>query len=138
MDFQKKLKQRLYIAISYIVLGLILIAAHIFSHSDNYFILPFGIGLLVMGILRIIRYKNITTDEKSIRKQELSETDERTRMISERAKSWAFSFSILVSGIIVIVLSFLGHHDAAQPFAWFVCLMVLLYWIFYAIANKKY
>ena len=132
------MKQRLYIAISYIVLGLILIAVHILSHSENYFIFPFGIGLLIMGVLRIIRYKNITSDEKSMRKQELSETDERTRMISEKAKSWAFSFSIMVCGIIVIVLSFLGNHDAAQPFAWFVCLMVLLYWIFYAIANKKY
>lgn len=138
MEFQRKMKQRLYIAISYILLGLILTAAHIFTHSDNYFILPFGICLLVMGTLRMIRYKNITADDKSMRKQEVSETDERTRMISERAKSWAFSFSIMVCGIIVIVLSFLGNHDAAQPFAWFVCFMVLLYWIFYAIANKKY
>lgn len=138
MEFQKKMKQRLYIAISYIMLGLILIAAHIFSHSDNYFIFPFGIGLLIMGVLRIIRCKNITSDKKSMRKQELSETDERTRIISEKAKSWAFSCSILIVGIVVIVLSLLGYHDYVQPFAWYVCLMCILYWVFYLIASKKY
>ena len=71
-------------------------------------------------------------------KREIAETDERMKMLSERAKSWTFSFSIMIAGIIVIILSFLGRHELAQPFAWFVCLMVALYWIFRLIANKKY
>ena len=47
-----------------------------------------------MGLLRLFRYRKITRDDQSLRKQEVEETDERTRMISERAKSWAFSLSI--------------------------------------------
>ena len=138
MEFQKKLKTRLYVAVSYIVLGLLLILADIVINSGNYYFLSFGLALTILGILRIFQYRKITRDDKTIRKQELKETDERTRMISERAKSWAFSFSLLVCGIVVIVLSLMGYHDQAQPFAWYVCGMVALYWIFWLILRKKY
>lgn len=138
MDFKKKLKQRFYIALFYITLGLILVIAAYLGKFENYFISSFGIALLVMGVIRTIRHCNITKDAQSIRQQELAETDERNLMISERAKSWAFSFSILLAGLSVIVLSLLGYHDLAQPFAWFVCLMTLLYWICYHIVKRKY
>ena len=138
MDFTKKMKQRLYIAVSYMVIGVALIAADCLTGFENYFIFPFGVALLVMGALRLLQYRKITKDDQSMRKQELEETDERTRMIAERARSWAFSCSILIAGILVIVLSLLGYHDKAQPFSWFVCGMVALYWVCWLIINKKY
>lgn len=138
MDFKKKMKQRLYIAVSYCVLGLILIIADVVNSFENYFIFSFGFALLIMGVLRIVQNRKITNNEKTMHKREIAETDERNIMLSERAKSWTFSFSIMIAGIIVIILSFLGRHELAQPFAWFICLMVALYWIFRLIANKKY
>ena len=138
MDFRKKMKQRLWIAISYIALGLILVIADAVNHFENYFFSSFGFALVIMGILRIIRHRKTMRNDQSIRKQELSEIDERIRMISERAKSWAFSFSLLVCGIVVIVLSLMGYHDQAQPFTWYICGMVVLYWIFWFILGKKY
>ena len=138
MEFKKKLKQRLYIAVSYIVIGLALIAADALNHFENQFFFSFGITLIVMGILRLLRHRKVTKDEASIRKQKLAETDERTLMMAEKARSWAFSYSILIAGIAVIVLSLLGKHDAALPFAWYVCGMVVLYWIFWLILQKKY
>ena len=138
MEFKKKMKQRLYIAVSYCVLGLILIIADVVNSFDNYFIFSFGFALLIMGVLRIVQNRKITNNEKTMHKREIAETDERNIMLSERAKSWTFSFSIMIAGIIVIILSFLGRHELAQPFAWFLCLMVALYWIFRLIANKKY
>ena len=94
MEFKQKLKQRLYIAVSYIVLGLILIIADVLNQFENRFIFAFGLGLLVYGTHRILHYRKITRDEKLLRKQELFEKDERYQMLSERAKSWAFSFSL--------------------------------------------
>lgn len=138
MEFKKKLKTRLYIALSYIVLGIVLIAANALNHFENDFFLSFGITLLVMGIIRLIRHRKVTKDESTIRRQEVAETDERTLMMSEKARSWAFTYSILIAGIAVIVLSLLGKHDTAQPFAWFVCGQVALYWICWMILRKKY
>ena len=138
MDFRKKMKHRLWIAISYIALGLILVIADVVNHFENYFFSSFGSALMIMGILRIIRHRKIMRDGQSIRKQELAESDERIRMIAERARSWVFSLSVTGAGILVIVLSILGHHDAALPFAWYVCGMCILYWICFIIIRKKY
>ena len=138
MDFKKKMKQRLWIAISYVALGLILITADAINHFENYFFSSFGFAMLAMGVMRLIHHREVMQNDQTIRKQELAENDERTRMISERARSWAFSFSLLVCGIVVIVLSLMGYHDQAQPFAWYVCGMVVLYWIFWFILGKKY
>ena len=74
----------------------------------------------------------------SMRRQELTESDERIRMMAERARSWAFSLTVTIAGIAVIVLSLLGKHDAALPFSWFVGAMVALYWICWLIIRRKY
>lgn len=138
MEFKKKLRTRLIIAISYIVLGLILVAIDVIGHTDNYFYFSFGIALAVMGILRIIQHRQITKDEKTIRQREVEESDERLWMLSERARSWTFSLSVTIAGIAVIVLSLLGYHEEALPLSWFVCGMVVIYWICYIIISKKY
>ena len=138
MDFRKKLKQRFRIAVAYIVLGLGLVILDAVNHYENYFISSFGFALVLMGVLRLIAHRKITKDDASVRKQELSETDERTLMISEKAKSWVFSLSILISGILVIILNLLGYREAALPFSWFVCGMITLYWICWFIIRKKY
>ena len=138
MEFKQKLKQRLWIAISYIVLGLILVITDAVNHFENYFFFSFGFALVIMGILRIIRHLKTMRDDQSLRKQELAESDERIRMIAERARSWVFSLSVTGAGILVIALNILGHHDAALPFAWYVCGMVVLYWICFSVIGKKY
>ena len=88
MAFEKKMKQRRIIALSYIALGLALAIADVLMDSENYFFCSFGVALLVMGILRLRRYRKITASDQTMRKQELAENDERTRMISERAKKY--------------------------------------------------
>lgn len=138
MDFRKKMKQRLYLAVSYIVFGAALALAALITKSENQFLSAFGIALAVMGVLRLFQYRRITKNTDSLRKRQLAETDERNRMIAERAKSWTFSFSLMAAGIAVVVLSVLGKHNLAQPISWVMCGMVLLYWVFYHIANRKY
>lgn len=138
MDFQKKMKQRQYLAVGYCVLGMILVIAYVIRDFENHFIFSFGTAMLVMGTFRIVENREITRNDKTMQQREVAESDERNRMISERAKSWTFSFTIMISGILVIILSILGYHDQAQPFAWLVCLMVAIYWVFWLIAKQKY
>lgn len=138
MEFKKKMKQRFVIALSYILLGIVLLLAAFAGKSDNYFFTSFGIALMLMGILRLFQYRKITTSDQALRKRELAESDERNRMMAERARSWAFSFSIMAAGILVIVLNLLGYNKEALPFAWFVCGMVALYWVCWLIIKRKY
>ena len=137
MDFKKKLRLRLYVAITYIVLGAIFIATAFITKTENEFISTFGFMMILMGIVRIRNYRIITKDEDTIRKQRIIETDERNISIIHMAKSVAFAVYTFILGATVIVLSFIGMHEAARWAACSVCLLVVIYWICYYIYQKK-
>ena len=137
MDYKKKLKSRLSIAIIYIVLGIMMIAAAFMTKTENDFISSFGFAMVIMGIVRIRNYRMITKDEDTIRKQQIIETDERNISIIHKAKSAAFSIYTFISGIAVIILSFLSLHEAAKWIAYSVCLLIVIYWICYFAYQKK-
>jgi len=138
MDFEKKMKTRLYLAVTYCLLGSALMIVDLIKPFGNEFIFPFGFSMLILGVLRLFQYRKITKDEKTMHRREIAEADERTRMLSERAKSWTFSFMLIMAGIAVIILSVLGYHEQAQPIAWIMCLTIGVYWVFYLLASKKY
>ena len=77
MDYKKKLKSRLNIAITYIVLGVMFIVGTFITKTENDFISTFGFMMILMGLVRIRNYRIITKDEDTIRKQQIIETDER-------------------------------------------------------------
>ena len=137
MDYKKKLKSRLYIAITYIALGIMMIAGTFVTKTDNDFISAFGFAMAIMGIVRIRNYLIITKNEERIRKQEIAETDERNLSIQSKAKSATFSIYTMLLGTAVIVLSFLKLHEVAKWISCSVLLLVAIYWICYLVYQKK-
>ena len=77
MDYKDKIKSRLYVGIIYIAVGIMMIAGTIAFKTDNDFISSLGLLLVVFGIVRIRNYFIITKDEKTLKKQQIAETDER-------------------------------------------------------------
>lgn len=53
MNFEKKLKIRLCIAITYLVAGIALCVAYFCKINEKQFVLTFGAVLIAMGIVRI-------------------------------------------------------------------------------------
>lgn len=137
MDYKKKLKSRLNIAIIYMVLGVILIAAAFITKTDNEFISAFALMMIIMGLVRIRNYLIITKNEDTIKKHQIAQTDERNVSIIQKARSSAFSIYFLILGMAVIVLSFLRMHDEAKQIGYCVCLLAVIYWICYFIHQKK-
>ena len=137
MNFKKKLRTRLYIAISYIVLGIALIATALITKMENEYFSPLGFAFTVIGIARVKQYFLISKNEETIKKQEIRETDERNISISNKAKSVSFSLYILVSCIAVIVLQILGKGDLAKILGLSVCALLIFYWVSYFIIRKK-
>lgn len=137
MEFKKKLKARLYIGISYIVLGILMIIGTFMIKPTNDFISAFGFALILMGLVRIRNHHIITKNEETIRKQEINETDERNLLIMHKAKSTAFSIYLLLSCIAVIILSIINIHEIAQWISYSVFLLIIIYWICYWIYYKK-
>jgi len=137
MDYKKKLKQRLYIAIIYIALGVMMITGIFAIKTDNDFISSFGFAMIIMGIVRVRNYFLITKNEETIRKQEILETDERNIAIQNKAKSVTFSIYTLLLATAVIILSLFNMHEIAKWIAYAVLLLVVIYWISYWIIRKK-
>lgn len=135
MDFKKKLRIRLYMAIAYIITGIAFAA--LFFRSTNEYMITLGIALIIMGIFRIIRYMKITKDDDSVRLQKIAETDERNISIIHKAKSTAFGLYILITAMAVIVLEILGNSELSSILGLNVCIIVFLYWICYRIYQKK-
>lgn len=137
MDYKQKLKTRLYTAITYISSGIIFIALYGSKTTENQYLFSLGIALVIMGIARIIKYKQITKDEESIRRQKVAETDERNIAILNKAKSTAFGLYIFGVATIVIVLEILEITKYTNILALSVCVLALLYWICYWIYQKR-
>ena len=137
MDFKKKLKIRLYTAISYIVLGVALIVTAFITKMENEYFSPLGFAFAVIGIARVKQYFLISKNEETIKKQEIRETDERNIAIANKAKSVSFSLYILVSCIAIIILQILGKSDLVNILGLSVCALLIFYWISYFIIRKK-
>ncbi|MBP3390209.1 MAG: hypothetical protein J6L58_00770 [Clostridia bacterium] len=137
MDFRKKLRTRLYLAISYIVIGAVMIAASFITKTTNEFVSSFGFALLLIGIVRIRNHFIITKNDETIKKQEIAETDERNISIANRAKSLSFTLYVFAASITVIVLQILEMGELASVIGFTVCALIIIYWISYFIIRKK-
>lgn len=137
MDFKKKLKTRLYIAVTYTAIGIFMIILQFGIKEKSDFLSSFGFAMAIMGLIRIRNYFIITKSEESIRKREIAETDERNISIMLKAKNAAFSVYMILSGIAVIVLSCLNQNEKAIWIAYSVLLLVFFYWISYMYFRKK-
>ena len=137
MDFRKKLKIRLYLAISYIVLGIALIVVGNMTGDGSVFLPPLGLGMTVCGAARVKRYFVITKSEESIRKQQVAESDERNLAIMIRAKNAAFNLYLFFASLSMILMGILGKTKEVSTVAISVCLMVAAYWISWWTISRK-
>lgn len=137
MDFKKRMKARLNMAICFIIIGVVFLVLECAGVVQNEFFSPYGLALIVMGIARIRRYRLITKDKKTIQRQRIVETDERNVAIIQRAKSMTFTISIIFAGLAVIVFEITGVEELAYIFAIIVCTMTFIYWICFYMTSRK-
>lgn len=137
MDFLKKLKLRLCLAVLYILLGITSIIVYTFNLGEDTVLLTFGTAFTAMGVLRVIRYFKITRNPESVRRRKTEESDERIIAIVRRAKAVAFGVYTFGAAILVIVLEFSGKSSLASVIALNICAIVFIYWLSYIILQKR-
>ncbi len=137
MDYEKKLKQRLYLAIIFIISGIVFTALYCSGISGNQTLLSAGVIFAVVGFARLVWYRKVTKDEESIRRQKIAETDERNIAICNKSKSMAFGLYVFGVALIVVVLEIFGKTEIATVLALNVCVLIILYQICYFIYRRK-
>jgi uncharacterized membrane protein len=138
MEFEKKLKKRILTARIFLIAGPLLMAVSIWQKLDNEFFFAWGTALMVIGIVRLRQYRKLMASPEAMRAREVAETDERNVMLTNKAKSYAFFWYVLICGVAVIVLEFMNQVQIATALAFSVCFLVLLYWVCYYVLRRKY
>ncbi len=137
MDFKKKLKIRVCFAISYCVLGFIMIVIAMSNKLKNDIWGSMGMGLFAIGLVKIRNYFIITRSEDSIERQRIAENDERNISIVQKAISAAFYIYVIIAAIAIIILELLNKELPAMIIGGTVCAMLIIYTISYFIIRKK-
>lgn len=133
----KTTKKNIALSIFWVLLGLGLIIGGIRGAVDSYWI-GMGGGLLGVGagqMARLIRYK---TDAQYREQVDISNSDERNKFLVSKAWAAAGNMFVIFSGIAAIVLRILGYDQYSLWAAYNVCALLVLYWLSYLWATKKY
>ena len=97
-----------------------------------------GSALLVIGIIRLLRFYRLKKNDGYREKMETAQTDERNQFIRMKAWSWAGYLFIMVTAVATIIFRILGQDLLSQVASYSVCLMLVLYWVSYFVLKKKY
>ena len=129
--------KKVMVSVLWIMIGIILIGLAFAGKVDEFWN-GMGSGLLIVGILQLIRFYRFQNNEAYREKVEIEQNDERNRFIRNKAWAWAgYMFVILVS-ILSIVFRIMGQELLAIASAYSVCLVLLLFWGSYIFLRKKY
>lgn len=138
MDFKKKLKIRLIIAIGFIAFGAALIIANLLGMFQNNAFETFGILTAAIGAARIVQYIRITKSSETLNAREIAETDERNIMLHTRARALAFNVYAFIGTTLSIILFAAGEDTAAQIIAYSISAIIVIYLICRFVISRKY
>ncbi len=128
---------RLIVSVVEIVIGAGLIIANLLGWLDEFWS-GMGSGLLVVGVLFLIRHIRYRTNDTYRKAVDTELDDERNRFLSTKAWSWAGYLFVLIAAVASIVFRIIGMEEYTFFASGSVCLLVLLYWISYMILKRKY
>ena len=132
-----KKDKRMIVSIIWVVLGTVLIAMA-FAEKIDVFWNGVGSGLLVVGVLQLLRQYRFNKNETYREKIEIEEKDERNHFLRNKAWAWSGYLFVMLAAVSCIVLRIAGQELLSFAASGAVCLMLVLYWISYWVLRKKY
>lgn len=139
---EKNLKRKLYLNIAFAVIGLAMaITGWVLSamkEGEFSGITGMGVGILAVGILRILQIRKILKGDREALKKLTEGYDERNVMIYNKAMTTTMKFCLFVAFIAMFVLYILEKTVAANVVGWVILGSVAVYSICHWIYSKKY
>jgi len=132
-----KKNQNYWAAVVNTILGTVLVGLGFAGVIDDFWS-SMGSILLVLGIVRWIRFYRFSKNEGYRQKIEVEMSDERNHFIRNKAWAWAGYIFVITLGIAVIVFKVIGQDLLSYAASIAVCFMLCLFWISYYILRRKY
>ena len=132
-----KRDKRMIFSIIWVILGTVLIALA-FAEKVDVFWNGVGSGLLVVGVLQLLRQYRFSKNESYREKIEIEEKDERNHFIRNKTWAWTGYLFVLIAAVLCLVFRIIGQNLLSLAASGAVCLMLVLYWISYLVLKRKY
>ena len=132
-----KQDKRIIVSIMWVIIGMVLIGLSFAGIVDEFWS-GMGSGLLVVGIIQLVRFYRLKNNEAYREKMEIEASDERNHFIRNKAWAWSGYLFILIAAVACIVFKIMGQDLLSMAASEAVCLMLILYWISFIILKRKY
>ena len=132
-----KKDKRIIISVMWVIIGIVLTGLGFLGKVDGFWN-GMGSGLVVVGIIQLLRSYRFQKNEVYRKKMEVEASDERNRFIRSKAWAWTGYIFILVTSVSIIILKLIGQDLLSMLASATVCFVLILYWGSYLILKKKY
>lgn len=121
------------------IVGLIFLAVSPVKISEEVlsYLNGFGVGLIIIGIITLIRYTRIMKNEKMSKQLENANNDERLKVISNESMAIAFRISVITQVVISMVCAIYNKMEIAGYIEIVVTFQTMVYLVTYFIISKK-
>ena len=130
-------KKDIILGLVWLLLGIVMTVLCYLETLDEFWS-GMGSALMVIGIVRLLRGYRLSKSETYREKREVIETDERFHFIRNKAWAWAGYLFIIICALSTIVFKVLGQDLLCVAFGGAVCLLLVLFWVFFFILKRKY
>lgn len=137
MKANRNVVARAILAALYFIIGASIGIYSEFAAIDSFWS-GMGAALVVVGTLQMIRIIRYNTSPKYKENTDTALSDERNHFIRAKAWSWVGYTYIIIAAVATIVLKLLDQELLMFFCSGSVCVLLVLYWIFYFILTRKY
>ncbi len=130
-------KRRLVLSIAWIVIGVVVFVLGVMRILDEFWN-AFGLALVAVGTLQLIRQIRYRTSEEYKEKFDIRNDDERNKFLSTKAWAWTGYTFIICCAVGTIGFKIAGLDDYSYMSSMAICLMCVIYVITNVILRNKY
>ena len=129
--------RRIIVSIAWVIIGAVLIGLAFAGKVDSFWN-GMGSGLLVVGVLQLLRFYRFNKNEAYREKVEIALNDERNHFLRNKAWAWSGYLFIIIAAVSCIIFKIFGQEVLSFAASGSVCLMLVLNWISYVVLKRKY
>ena len=132
-----KVNSRMIWYIILIAVGAALTITPAFGWLDDFWV-GMGGGLIGVSVVRLIQIARYKTNGDYAERVNVANKDERNLYIANKARSWAFYYSMLAECIGIIVLRVMEYPELSSLLGFVVCGQLVIYWGSWFYLKKRY
>lgn len=132
-----KQDKRIIVSVMWVIIGVVLICLA-FAGKVDMFWNGMGSGLLVVGIIQLLRFYRFHKNAVYREKIELEINDERHVFIRAKAWAWTGYLFVIISAVSSMIFRIFEQNLLSMAASGAVCLTLVLYWVSYIILKRKY